>query len=51
VIGVAVKAASELEQFRIEKDEFYRHDRRSPLTPDQQRAFTGLSYSQSTVLS
>jgi uncharacterized protein len=36
--------ASELEQFRTEKDEFYRHDQRSPLTPDQQRGFKGLSY-------
>jgi uncharacterized protein len=39
-----VKATSELEMFRTEKDEFYRHDRRSPLTPDQQRGFKGLSY-------
>jgi uncharacterized protein len=44
VIGVGVKGASELEQFRTEKDEFYGHDRRSPLTPAQQRAFKGLSY-------
>jgi len=39
-----VIGASELEQFRTGKDEFYRHDRRSPLTPDQQRGFNGLSY-------
>lgn len=39
-----MRRASELEQFRREKDEFYGHDRRSPLTPDQQRGFIGLSY-------
>jgi uncharacterized protein len=36
--------ASELAQFRTEKDEFYQYDHRSPLTPDQQRDFKGLSY-------
>src|SRR5690348_11161220 len=36
--------ASELEQFRTEKDEFYQYDHRSPLTRDQQRDFQGLSY-------
>ena len=44
MIGPAVRRASELEQFRKEKDEFYGQDHRSPLTPDQQRGFKGLSY-------
>jgi uncharacterized protein (DUF1684 family) len=44
VIGLGVVGASDLEQFRIGKDEFYRNDHRSPLTPDQQRGFKGLSY-------
>jgi uncharacterized protein (DUF1684 family) len=39
-----VRGATELEQFRTEKDDFYRHDHRSPLTPDQQRGFKGLTY-------
>jgi uncharacterized protein (DUF1684 family) len=39
-----MKATSELEQFRANKDEFYAHDHRSPLTPTQQRSFKALSY-------
>jgi uncharacterized protein (DUF1684 family) len=35
---------SELEAFRKEKDEFFRHDPQSPLTPDQKRSFKGLNY-------
>jgi uncharacterized protein (DUF1684 family) len=35
---------SELEQFRAEKDRFYKTNRQSPLTPQQKRAFQGLSY-------
>ena len=34
----------DLEQFRLEKDEFFRHDPHSPLTPDQKTSFTGLRY-------
>jgi uncharacterized protein (DUF1684 family) len=39
-----MKATTELEQFRADKDEFYGHDDRSPLTPAVQRNFKGLSY-------
>jgi uncharacterized protein (DUF1684 family) len=39
-----VSGATELEQFRAEKDDFYRNDHRSPLTLDQQNGFKGLSY-------
>jgi len=35
---------SELEEYRKAKDEFFRHDPRSPLTPPQRTAFNGLSY-------
>ncbi len=34
----------DLERFRSEKDTFFRGDADSPLTPDQQRTFTGLRY-------
>jgi uncharacterized protein (DUF1684 family) len=44
-------AMSDLEEFRKAKDEFFRVDPRSPLTPDQRAAFNGLSYyPESTVL-
>ena len=33
-----------LDQFRAQKDDFFRHDRQSPLTPDQRREFAGLKY-------
>ena len=33
-----------LERFRQEKDESFRLDPQSPLTPEQQRSFTGLRY-------
>jgi uncharacterized protein len=33
-----------LEQFRKEKDRFFRHDHQSPLTREQKRTFTGLKY-------
>jgi uncharacterized protein (DUF1684 family) len=35
---------SELEQFRAEKDEFFGHHPRSPLSADQKKNFTGLKY-------
>ena len=35
---------SELTEFRAEKDELFRRHPQSPLTPDQRRGFTGLSY-------
>jgi hypothetical protein len=35
---------SPLDQFRAQKDDFFRHDRQSPLTPDQRREFAGLKY-------
>jgi uncharacterized protein len=35
---------SELEEYRKAKDEFFRADPRSPLTPAQRAAFNGLSY-------
>jgi uncharacterized protein (DUF1684 family) len=35
---------SELEEFRKEKDEFFKTDRQSPLTPEQKRDFHGLNY-------
>jgi hypothetical protein len=33
-----------LEEFRFQKDQFFQHSPRSPLTPDQRAAFHGLSY-------
>ena len=35
---------SNLDAFRLEKDEFFRTSPHSPLTPGQKRAFTGLRY-------
>jgi uncharacterized protein len=35
---------SELQDFRREKDEFFAHDRQSPLTTQQKRDFHGLNY-------
>lgn len=35
---------SELEAFRLAKDEFFRHDADSPLTLEQRSGFRGLSY-------
>ncbi len=35
---------SDLERFRIEKDDFFRSGNQSPLTVEQQRRFDGLSY-------
>ena len=35
---------SELIEFRIEKDEFFRRHPQSPLTPEQRLGFTGLQY-------
>jgi uncharacterized protein (DUF1684 family) len=35
---------SELQEFRAEKDDFFAHDHRAPLTPAQQGAFKGLAY-------
>ena len=33
-----------VEQFRKEKDDFFKHHPQSPLTPEQRRAFKGLNY-------
>lgn len=35
---------SDLDAFRHEKDEYFRHSSEAPLTPDQQRLFNGLRY-------
>ena len=35
---------SELSEFRLAKDAFFRDDEQSPLTPEQQAAFQGLPY-------
>jgi uncharacterized protein (DUF1684 family) len=35
---------TDLETFRAEKDDFFRRDPHSPLTPDQRHSFTGLRY-------
>jgi uncharacterized protein (DUF1684 family) len=35
---------SELTDFRMDKDEFFKHDPQSPFTPEQQQVFTGLEY-------
>ena len=35
---------SQLDDFRAQKDEFFKHDGQSPLTPDQRQTFTGLKY-------
>jgi uncharacterized protein (DUF1684 family) len=35
---------SDLDAFRLEKDEFFRTSPHSPLTPGQKQAFTGLRY-------
>lgn len=35
---------SELMEFRTEKDEFFSHDRQSPLTAEQKKKFSGLRY-------
>jgi len=35
---------TELEEFRKQKDEFFKHSPQSPLTPEQQASFDGLKY-------
>ncbi len=35
---------SPLDDFRREKDEFFKHDPQSPLTPEQRKKFGGLKY-------
>jgi uncharacterized protein (DUF1684 family) len=35
---------TDLDQFRREKDEFFRQSPQSPLLPEQRASFTGLSY-------
>ncbi len=35
---------SQLDDFRAQKDAFFKHDWQSPLTPDQRQTFTGLKY-------
>jgi len=37
-------ATSDLDQFRAEKDDFFAHDHRAPLSPEQRRNFKGLAY-------
>jgi uncharacterized protein (DUF1684 family) len=39
-----MRAVTELEGFRGDKDDFFGHDHRSPLTSAQQRKFKGLAY-------
>jgi uncharacterized protein (DUF1684 family) len=39
-----MRAVTELEGSRRDKDDFFRHDHRSPLTSAQQRKFKGLAY-------
>ena len=39
-----MRATTELQEFRTDKDEFFKHDERSPLTTEQQRSFGGLAY-------
>jgi uncharacterized protein (DUF1684 family) len=39
-----VRAVTRLDVFRREKDDFFRHDPNSPLTPEQRLGFTGLRY-------
>ncbi len=38
------KTLTELQEFRAEKDEFFAHDHRAPLTHEQQYGFKGLQY-------
>jgi len=35
---------SELDDFRAEKDDYFKHGAQSPLTPEQRQSFTGLDY-------
>jgi uncharacterized protein (DUF1684 family) len=35
---------TDLDDFRHEKDEFFKHDMQSPLTREQKKSFSGLSY-------
>jgi uncharacterized protein (DUF1684 family) len=42
-------SVSELEEFRAEKDEFFRTHIQSPLMGEQKRGFTGLSYFPESV--
>ncbi len=35
---------SALDEFRKQKDEFFKHDDQSPLTPEQRKEFKGLNY-------
>jgi uncharacterized protein (DUF1684 family) len=35
---------TELEHFRHQKDDFFKHSQQSPLTPEQQASFEGLNY-------
>jgi len=39
-----MRTRTELEEFRADKDDFYAHDHRSPLSHTQQHTFKGLSY-------
>ena len=42
--NVEMKMMSELEEFRKEKDNFFKTHPQSPLMPEQKKKFTGLSY-------
>jgi uncharacterized protein (DUF1684 family) len=37
-------STSDLDQFRAEKDDFFAHDDRAPLAPEQRRNFEGLAH-------
>jgi uncharacterized protein (DUF1684 family) len=39
-----VRTGTELQEFRAEKDDFFKRDHRAPLTTEQQRKFEGLAY-------
>jgi uncharacterized protein (DUF1684 family) len=43
-IHIDMRAVTELENFRRDKDEFFGRDHRAPLTSRQQRNFSGLEY-------
>ena len=39
-----MRGATELQEFRAERDDFFKRDHRAPLTTQQQRKFEGLAY-------
>jgi hypothetical protein len=44
MMGMEQSKVSELERFRAAKDEFFKDDSQSPLTPEQRKEFAGLKY-------